>query len=461
MPSRLSTLKPMLTLALPVMAEQLLGVMVGFVDMAIAGHVLQSDAHIAAMGSLAYLMWLLFTLFASVAIGATAVVARLVGAGKREEAAHASNQAFLLAIGISVPITLLYGLGGVTLARILQLEGAAAELAGRYLLIVATSVPLVAVQQVGIASLRGAGDTVSGFVAMTVVNFLNAFASFTLATGWGPFPNLGWDGLAIGTASAHGVGGMLILGCLLWGRAGLKLRLTALRPDVTMIRRVLRIGIPGGIDSLSILMCHLWYLAIINALGTTSAAAHGLGVRIESSAYLPGAAFQVAAATMAGQSLGANDPTRARHAVWTALMCGGTVMTSAGFLFAYCGNVFTWVFLGSSESMIAQITEELMRIVALSMPALAVTMILTGGLRGAGDTRWPLAITFAGYLLVRIPGAYFLAWSEIPIPWTSLSISAAGLGVHGAWMAMVLDTFVRASLVFARYANGGWTRVKV
>mgnify|MGYP002626731493 FL=1 len=78
---RLNTLRPMLTLAVPVMAEQLLGVMVGFVDMALTGHVFKSDAHIAAMGSLAYLMWLLSTLFAAVAIGATAVVARRPSAG--------------------------------------------------------------------------------------------------------------------------------------------------------------------------------------------------------------------------------------------------------------------------------------------------------------------------------------------------------------------------------------------
>ena len=147
-----------LALALPVLADQLLGVMVGFVDMALAGHVLKTDAHIAAMGSLAYLMWLLFTLFASVAIGATAVIARLVGGGSQREAAHAANQAFLLGLLFAVPIALLYGLGGKTLAHWLQLDGEAATLVGRYLMIVACSVPLVAIQRVGIAALRGAGD---------------------------------------------------------------------------------------------------------------------------------------------------------------------------------------------------------------------------------------------------------------------------------------------------------------
>lgn len=452
------TLRPMLSLALPVLAEQLLGVLVGFVDMALAGHVLKTDAHIAAMGSLAYLMWLLFTLFAAVAIGATAVVARLTGGGMRTEAARASNQALLLGVLLAIPITVLYGFGGTSLAAVLQLEGEAASLAGRYLFIIAFSVPLVAMQRVGIASLRGAGDTVSGFVAMTTVNILNALISYGLVTGWGPFPNLGWDGLAIGTATSHIVGGVIIIACLVVGRAGLKFQWRGLRPNMAMIRRLLRIGIPGGIDALAILMCHLWYLSIINALGTTAAASHGLGIRIESLAYLPGTAFQVAAATLAGQLLGAGEPQRARRAVWTALICGGVVMCVAGALFAFGGQWFMLLFLGTNGTDIAVMTRQLLKIVAVSMPALAITMILTGGLRGAGDTRWPLAITFIGYLLVRIPGAYFLAWNGLTIPGLDITVPA---GVHGAWIAMVVDTFVRASLVLARYWHGGWTRIQV
>lgn len=451
----------MLRLALPVLAEQLLGVMVGYVDMALAGHILKDDVYIAAMGSLAYLMWLLFSLFAAVAIGATAVVARLVGSGKQADAAHAANQALVLGIALSVPITLLYGLGGNTLATWLQLEGDAALYAGRYLSIIAWTVPLVAVQRVGIAALRGAGDTVSGLLAMILVNVVNIFVSLSLVTGWGPFPNLGWDGLAIGTAVAGGIGGLVILVYLAAGRAGLPLRIAQLRPDIPMIRRLLRIGIPGGLDILAILLCHLWYVSIINSISTTAAAAHGLGVRIESLAYLPGTAFQVAAATMAGQYLGAGDTLRARRGVWMALLAGGGVMTAAAILFFFHGGLFTMLFLGTQVSPVASLTINLMKIVAISLPFLAMAMILTGALRGAGDTRVPLLITFVGYLLIRIPGAYFLAWESVPLPLTDIVLPGANLGVAGAWIAMVADTVVRSLLVLARFRQGGWMRVRV
>lgn len=133
-------------------------------------------------------------------------------------------------------------------------------------------------------------------------------------------------------------------------------------------------------------------------------------------------------------------------------------MCVAGALFAFGGQWFMLLFLGTNGTDIAVMTRQLLKIVAVSMPALAITMILTGGLRGAGDTRWPLAITFIGYLLVRIPGAYFLAWNGLTIPGLDITVPA---GVHGAWIAMVVDTFVRASLVLARYWHGGWTRIQV
>src|SRR5204863_249330 len=80
---------------------------------------------------------------------------------------------------------------------------------------------------------------------------VNMFLATALVTGWGPFPNLGWDGLAIGTATAHSLGGLIILGMLLRGRTGMKLVLGWPRPDGEMIRRILRTGFLGRFDAAS------------------------------------------------------------------------------------------------------------------------------------------------------------------------------------------------------------------
>jgi Na+-driven multidrug efflux pump len=92
---------------------------------------------------------------------------------------------------------------------------------------------------------------------------------------------------------------------------------------------------------------------------------------------------------------------------------------------------------------------------------LAVVTILGGGLRGAGDTRRPLVFTFIGFLSVRIPFCYLLALKSVRVPFSEVSIAGFGLGVFGAWYAMMADVVVRAVLFVARFLHGGWKRIDV
>jgi Na+-driven multidrug efflux pump len=274
-------------------------------------------------------------------------------------------------------------------------------------------------------------------------------------------PKLGWDGLAIGTACGYVVGATIIMTVLVRGRAGLRWRLKLMRFDGGLIRRLLRIGLPGGADMTSVLFCNLWYVRIIYALATADAAAHGVGVRIESLAYLPGAAFAVAATTLAGQFLGGGEPRRAVRSVLLALLVGGGIMTAVAAMFFVGADPLVHFFLGDDKPHVAKLAAQLMRVVAFSTPALAVSMILTGALRGAGDTRWPLAVTLVGFLGVRIPLAYYLAWDEISLPLLDAVIPGMGLGVVGAWYAMLVETLLRALMISLRFWHGGWQRVRV
>lgn len=434
--------------------------LVGWVDTWLTGNYLAAE-HLAAIGLVSYILWLIPCLFGAVAIGATAMIARFVGGGNQPLAVRVMHQSLVIGVGLAAAVTLFFAVLGEPFIRLLQLPDDAARLASWYLLILTPVIPAMMVEQVGIACLRGAGDTLSGFLAMTVVNVVNVILSAGLVTGWGPFPRLGWTGLAVGTACGYATAGALILMLLLAGRAGLPLRWSQLKPDRELIRRILRIGAPGGADMTAVVLCHLWFLSIVNSLGVVAAAAHGLGIRIESLAYLPGTAFQVAAATLAGQHLGAGDYRRATRSVLTAcLVCVG-LMSGAGLLFYFGGHWLAALFLGPRASEAQALTVPLLKIVALSQPSLALTMVLTGALRGAGDTRWPLAFTFLGFLGVRIPLAYLLAWDEATLPFFDITLPGMGLGVIGAWYAMIADVIVRSLLVLLRFFEGGWRMVKV
>jgi len=410
---------------------------------------------------MAYVLWMIYGLFGVVAIGSTAMVARFVGAGRLGSARRVTNQSLLMGALLAAGVTAAMALSCGRIGSLMQLEGRAAVLASQYLRYIVPVIPLIMCQTIGIACLRGAGDMVSGLIVMAILNAVNVGVSWLLVLGLGPVPRLGWEGIAVGTMCGHLVGGGLVL-LLLWcGRAGLRLHPRWMKPHADLMRRILRVGIPGGMDTLSIIACHLWFVAVINQLGELAAAAHGIAIRIESIAFLSGAAFQVAATTLAGQFLGADDPRRAGRSVLMALLVGGGMMSAAGVIFFTCAEPLAGLFVRSGQLDVARQAAPLLRTVAVGMPALALTMILSGALRGAGDTRWPLGINLVGFLVVRIPGAYWLAFEQLLVPGAGGTLAGWGLGVVGAWYAMVIDLHVRAALVGYRFLHGGWKRVKV
>jgi putative MATE family efflux protein len=451
----------MLRLALPVMAEEFLNLLVGYTDWWLTGHFLPGHEYQAAMSLVAYTLWFIPSLFAAVSIGALALVSRHAGAGDMPTARRVANQAILAGAALAALATLGAALGAGQFVTLMQLRGEAARLALAYLAILIPAIPFIMVEQVAAACLRGAGDTLTGMSAKVLVNIVNVVLSTALVTGWGPFPQLGWQGIAIGSACGHGVGGMLLLALLIRGRSGLALRPALLVPDWQIIRRLLRVGLPGGCDVVFVVSCHLVYVAIINSLGPLNSAAHGLGVQIEALAYLPGSAFQAAAATLAGQCLGAGEPKRATRAVLHTLLAGASVMTAAGFVLFFGGRALAGFFTGNDQGPTAILTGDLLKVVALSMPSLAVVMVFSGALRGSGDTLWPLVFTFIGLVGVRIPGACLLAWGEITIPYLEVTFSGFDLGVFGAWYAMVADVVLRSLLLTTRFVQGGWRRIRV
>lgn len=452
----------MLALALPVVVMNFLHVAVEYTDTWLAGNFLTPNtAPLAAINQITYLMWMIFTLFAVLSIGATALIARFVGAGDIETAKDTAGQSLLLGLILSL-IALAVGWFAIEpLVGLLNLEPDAANLAVRYLKIVLPVLPAMMVEEVGSACLRAAGDTISGMVAVAVVNVVNILLSASLLIGLGPFPVKGWEGLAIGSACARVVGAAIIIGLLIYGRAGMRLRWPQLRLNVDIMRRLLRIGTPGGLDAISLVLCQLWFVAIINLLGNVAAAAHGIGVRVEALAYMPGAAFQMAAATLVGQFLGAGKPKQATHSTLMACGVATAIMTFCGFMFYFFAAELAGVFLPAANSDVGELTASLLRVSAFSMPPLALVIVLIGTLRGAGDTRWPLAITLIGFLGIRLPLAYYLAYDTIHIPFIEVTLPGWNLGVIGAWYAMVIDIYIRCGLMCARFFQGGWKRVRV
>jgi putative MATE family efflux protein len=439
--------RQVLWLSYPVLIEQTLLYLVGFSDTLLTGWFLAVD-QLAAVTVASYLLWFLGSLLLIASAGGTAVVARLVGAGDRPGANRLAQQAVALALLVGVVLGVAGMAGAPAIVRALGLSGAAARGAAVYLWVILPVTPLVAAQTAGVACLRGAGDTRTGMYVMVLVNALNVGWSWTLVRGLGPFPALGIAGVAGGTAIAQAVGGLVVLGVLARGRSGLRLTARGLVPRMEDQRRLLRISLPAAGESGANSLCQLWFLALINRLGPTATAAHGVAIRCEAIAFLTIQAFAVAASTLTGQYLGAGRADLAARSARTAWGYGTIALLGLGVVIYVGADAMFGLFLRGGRPEVAAMGVPVLRLVAFAMPFLATINVLTGALRGAGDTRWPLAIVLCGYLVVRMPLTYALA-------------TPAGLGLYGAWLAMLADLAVRGVLIAGRFLQGGWRASRV
>ena len=455
----------MLRLAIPALAEESLVLMVVWTDWILASRyfVEEGDATKAAMGLMAYLMWLIPSFFSVVSIGATALIARWTGAGDIDAARRAANQAYLVGLIFSICLTIVIWFFGRPFIGLMQLEDESADYAYQYLSIITLVIPLIMCSQIGAACLRGAGDTLSGFKVKMIVVVVNIIVSTLLVTGWEIFPSakIGWQGLAIGTAAGYAIGGSVLTGILIYGQAGLLLRWKWMKPDFDVLYKMFKISLPGGFDIGTLLFSQLLFLRLINSLGDAAAAAHGLAVQIEACAFLPGAAFQVASATMAGQYIGAKMPQEATRSTWQCLTVGGAIMSTSGLVLYLFGIEIASVFTGDPTHPTTLTVAELLKVVAFALPSLAVVMIVSGSFRGAGDTKWQFYFTAIGFFVLRIPLAVYLCFETFEVPIIGWEVHGLGFGVIGAWYAMAFDLIVRSMMIAGRFFHGGWKHIEI
>lgn len=444
-----------LALAIPVFIQQLLILVVGLSDRWLAGHLPAESgdrhaAYQAAQGTALYLGWFISSYTVLVSAGASAVVARCVGAGDLAGSRKALHQALLLALFIGVTGAI-FGVGFTgLLVRTLNLEGEAAAFCVAYLRPMFWLLPFQVVEAAGIACLQGAGDTRTGLYVQGGIAIGNLPIAWVMCRGIGSWPGLGFRGIAWGTALCYVFGALAVTLVLLRGRAGLRLSTSDFRPHWPTMWRLLRVSIPAGADSLSVVAGQFVFLTIVNSLGVTAAAAHTTALGWEALGFQSAHAFGIAAMALIGQNLGARRPDLAARAGWTAFTIGCLTTCGMGAVFfTFAPEMSRIINPDPLQSAIVNESVPVLRLVALAMPALASTIVFTQALRGAGDTRVPVLFTWCGFLLVRLPLAY---WLTSP---------AVGFGLYGAWLAMCADLYVRGGFFFWRFASGHWKSQRV
>ena len=442
-------LRQLLWLALPILAEQVLHSVVGLTDVYLAGH-LRRDAvaATAAIGSIAYILWLLGLIAGAIGTGSTALVARATGARHRSLANSVCGQTVTAAALTGIALAAFTLLFAPQVAAITGLKDQAYDFALFYVRALSISLPFSIFLFAANACLRGAGDTVTPAVSVIVVDAVNLLLSASLSRGWFGLPELGFKGIAVGTVTAYVVGGMLQLAVLLRGRGGLRLHLHRLRPHWHTLRRILKIGLPSGLEGMLIWSANFAIVAVINGMDPTnvSGSAHIITIRLESMSFLVGFAFAMAAATMVGQSLGMGDPARAKRSAYLAYAAGGGAMGVMGLLFITFSHGFaTWL---AEDPAIIDLAATCLFITGFAQLGFAASMIFSSALRGAGDTVTVMAINIGCILGLRLTGALLVA-------------RYFKLGLPAIWMVLAAELVIRGVAIFLRFVHGGWRHVKV
>ena len=467
-------------LSWPILIESFLNSFVGLTDTVLSAQlgVAQTDA----VGSASYIVWFIGLIIMAIGVGTTALVSRSVGRGRLALANAAVGQSLLLAGSIGSIVAVFIALAGPPMGKVLTQSETGAIAFASYLQIVAAGAPFMAILAAGIASLRGAGDSIRPLWAMVIINVCNIVLSWTLCGEdlsrlthvdgrltkeiilHNPFTfDMGVSGIALGTVIANAIGATIVVLMLTKGVGGVRLLRRRLSPHWHTMLRLVRVGLPNFFETLGMWVGNFIILLFVTQLSTHDGmtGAHMLAIRIESFSFLPGFAMGMAAATLAGQYLGAGSPSRAKRAVLTCAFIGATVMGLLGIAFLTIPDKL--VALLSSQPEHLELVPHLLYMAGFVQVPFAIAIITRGALRGAGDTKMVLVMTWCTTYLLRLPLAYIFSGVNLPLPGGGVFENpfVNHPSLSGLWFGLLTELVFRCCIFLVRFFQGGWTRNRV
>ena len=440
-----STKKVILKLAWPVIAEQFLATITHIVDMMMVGRL--GAAAVTAIGLTMQPVFFTAAFASALSVGTTALVSRFIGSDKNKDAALVLQQSILLSILFSLSAALLFYFTAPQLLTFMGGETEVIALGSSYLRIMTPGFVFMVLAFIVTAALRGAGETKIPMKVNIVVNLLNIVLNYLLIFGNFGFPELGVNGAALATTLARSFGGIVLLILSFSNYSVLKMDFkNFFTIKLRLIKRILRVGVPTALEESVRRMAQLLFVRIIAALGTTAYAAHQIAINAESISYMPGFGIAVAATTIVGQNIGADNLSGAEKGSYEAWKIGSLIMGFMALIFLLFPEFLIRLYTDNPD-IIAMGSLNL-RIIAFSQLQMGTHFIFAGALRGAGDTKAVFYSTAVSSWIFRLLLGYLL-------------VHRFGLGLAGGWLAMVVDWTVRGSYVFFRFKKGKWKNIEL
>lgn len=413
-------------------------------DSIVVGHYVGDNA-LAAVGSAAPILNLLIALFVGISTGAGIVVSQNFGAGKREKLSESVGNCITLA-AIAAVVTTVIGVAiTMPMLRLLDTPASIIDWSAGYLYIIFWGVSGGAFYNILSGILRGLGDSVSALAFLLLSTVLNIGMDVWFVAGF----RMGVNGVALATVLAQGISAAMCLLKLMRMRDIFDLNFSHLRLRRDSALRIVRIGVPTGITQAIMSLAMLVVQSLTNSMGEVVIACNVIIMRVDGFAMLPNMSFGQAMSVYTGQNVGAGKLDR----VTQGLRQGGLMAVGFSCAITAClllfGKYMFALFTDTPE--LIELACRMMGIMAAGYIAIAVSQVLGGIMRGAGDTVTPMWISLFTTIVLRVPTAYALAWLTRCPEWPNGRPEALSFSLLVPW---VLGAVISA----AAYRGGGWRK---
>ena len=436
----------LIRLIVPLIIEQLLLMTVGMADTVMV--TTAGEATVSGVSLVDNINTLIIQIFSALSTGGAVVVAQYLGRQETHSAKTAAKQLLYAMTGISAVLMILALIFRQHILSLIfgQVEPAVMDSALVYFLLTAAAYPFMGIYNAGAALFRAMGNSKVSMINSFIINVINILVNAILIFGFG----MGAAGAGIGTLASRIAAAVIIM--VMLRHPGLTVQVDDIfhfEFNGSMIRRILFIGIPTGMENGMFQAGKLMVLNLITTFGTSAVAANAIANSISGVINVPGSAMGLAIITVIGRCIGAGDTRQAVHYTKLLVGCSYLSMLIMGSALFFSADFLVTLFNLSPEAM-AMASQVLKFCAIANMLFWPMAFTLPNSLRAAGDAVFTMVVSLTTMFVCRVALSYVFACS-----W------GLGLGMLGVWLAMFCDWIVRAVCFLWRYWRGSWKKIHV
>lgn len=436
----------LIRLIVPLIIEQLLLMTVGMADTVMV--TTAGEATVSGVSLVDNINTLIIQIFSALSTGGAVVVAQYLGRQETHSAKTAAKQLLYAMTGISAVLMILALIFRQHILSLIfgQVEPAVMDSALVYFLLTAAAYPFMGIYNAGAALFRAMGNSKVSMINSFIINVINILVNAILIFGFG----MGAAGAGIGTLVSRIAAAVIIM--VMLRHPGLTVQVDDIfhfEFNGSMIRRILFIGIPTGMENGMFQAGKLMVLNLITTFGTSAVAANAIANSISGVINVPGSAMGLAIITVIGRCIGAGDTRQAVHYTKLLVGCSYLSMLIMGSALFFSADFLATLFNLSPEAM-AMASQVLKFCAIANMLFWPMAFTLPNSLRAAGDAVFTMVVSLTTMFVCRVALSYVFACS-----W------GLGLGLLGVWLAMFCDWIVRAVCFLWRYWRGSWKKIHV